>query len=229
MKKFAVIVAGGTGTRMGSAIPKQFLELLGKPVLWYTLTTFMKAYEDLEIILVIGQHHRQEALEIVSNTVSPKRVRLAVGGATRFQSVKNGMELIGPESIVFVHDAVRCLVTTSLIHRCYETAISHGNAVPAVTSIDSVRMVTGERNQAVDRNDVKLIQTPQTFPSTILKKAFEQDFETSFTDEATMVERLGIRINLVEGESTNIKITTPADLLIAKKILEDKPFHPSLT
>ena len=90
-------------------------------------------------------------------------------------------------------------------------------------------MVTGERNQAVDRNDVKLIQTPQTFPGTILKKAFDQDFDPSFTDEATMVERLGIRINLVEGESTNIKITTPADLLIAKKILEDKPFHPSLT
>lgn len=220
MKKYAVIVAGGSGTRMGSSVPKQFLNLRGKPVLWYTLNTFLAAFDDLEIILVVAADHLQTGQDILRSTNHSDRILLTTGGQSRFHSVKNGLKYIHGLSVVFVHDGVRCLLSKELIHRCYETTRKFGNAIPAIASIDSLRLETAGGNEVLNRDKVKIIQTPQTFYSDILKAAFEQPFEDSFTDEASTVERLGQKIHLVEGESTNIKITNSMDLLLAEKILE---------
>lgn len=224
MKKYAVIVAGGSGHRMGTAVPKQFLELQGRPVLWYTLTAFLDAFPDMEIILVLPQAHLQTGLGIIQTTHSPNRIWITEGGETRFHSVKNGLGHIQQHSIVFVHDGVRCLLTPELIRRCYDAALEKGNAIPAIHAVDTIRIETVGGNELVDRQKIRIIQTPQTFYSDIIKAAFEQDYEEFFTDEANVVERLGVKIHLVEGEPTNIKITRPIDILIAEKILEERAF-----
>ena len=225
MTKYAIIVAGGSGTRMGSSIPKQFLPIAGKPVLWHTVNTFLRSYEDMRIVLVLPKEHMQ----LASNLVKAEKwnlITLVEGGDTRFHSVLNGLAHVEKNGIVFVHDGVRCLLTTELIHRCFEAAVARGNAVPAVKCVDSLRMQTAEGNRVIDRDHVWAIQTPQTFESDILLQAFQQKYEESFTDEATVVERLGIKINLVEGETNNIKITKPLDLLLAEAIL-NKLLHQS--
>jgi 2-C-methyl-D-erythritol 4-phosphate cytidylyltransferase len=220
MKKYAVIVAGGTGTRMGSAIPKQFLLLHGKPVLYYTLHTFLQAYEDLHVILVLPEEYTGAGQEIIDAWFDYSRITITAGGRTRFHSVQNGLQLVQEESIVFVHDAVRCLLTIDLIQRCYEAALDYGAAVPVIDSKDSVRLVTGDGNAAVERSQVKLVQTPQTFHSKILLPAFEIDYKDKFTDEATVVEAFGIKVQLIQGEESNIKITQPIDLQIAAQLLQ---------
>ncbi|MGN6419107.1 MAG: 2-C-methyl-D-erythritol 4-phosphate cytidylyltransferase [Pseudobacter sp.] len=222
MKKFAVIVAGGSGLRMGTQLPKQFLPLRDKPVLWYTLTAFLEAFDDLTIILVLPEAHLQTGHEILRSTYAPDRIWMTTGGETRFHSVKNGLDHIHQQSIVFVHDGVRCLLTPDLIRRCFNMAQERGNAIPAVTAVDSIRIENFNGNTAVDRNKIKIIQTPQTFYSDLIKAAFEQEYDESFTDEASVVERLGVKIHLLEGEPTNIKITRPLDILIAEKILEER-------
>jgi 2-C-methyl-D-erythritol 4-phosphate cytidylyltransferase len=224
MKKYAVIVAGGSGLRMGTPVPKQFLPLRGKPAIWYTLTAFLNAFDDLEIIMVLPEAHIKTGQEILRSTHSPDRIWMTVGGETRFHSVKNGLSHIQQHSIVFVHDGVRCLLTPDLIRRCNSKAQESGNAIPAISATDSIRIETIGGNEMVDRNKVRIIQTPQTFYSDVIKAAFEQDYEETFTDEASVVERLGVKINLIEGESTNIKITYPIDVLIAEKILEEREF-----
>jgi len=222
MKKYAVIVAGGSGLRMGTSIPKQFLPLHGKPLLVYTLNTFLETYKDLEVILVLPEQHTQTGKEIVQQCVDASRVWITVGGVTRFHSVKNGLEHIRQHSIVFVHDAVRCLVTSALIRRCYETALENGNAIPAIGAVDTIRIQHFNRNEQIDRSKVRIIQTPQTFFSEIIKAAFDLEYEESFTDEASVVEKLGVNIVLVDGEDSNIKITRPVDMLIAEKIIEER-------
>ncbi|RYY55269.1 MAG: 2-C-methyl-D-erythritol 4-phosphate cytidylyltransferase [Chitinophagaceae bacterium] len=222
MKKYAVIVAGGTGTRMGSPLPKQFLMLNDKPVLYYTIQAFLDSYKDLEIVLVLPVDHTDMAQEIIDGYFDKDRIRLTAGGDTRFQSVKNGLALIEDESIIFVHDGVRCLVSRDLIHRCYEQAVELGTAVPAVVSKDSVRFIMEDGNQVLDRQKVMMVQTPQTFHSKILIPAYQIDYKDKFTDEATVVEAFGLKIALVEGEETNIKITKPVDLLLAEKLLEGR-------
>jgi 2-C-methyl-D-erythritol 4-phosphate cytidylyltransferase len=219
MRKFAIIAAGGSGSRMNTQTPKQFLLLAGRPVLWYTITTFLDAYPDLEIILVLPVNHFQEGEALVQSFDSPGRIHLVIGGDTRFHSVKKGLEFIVDPSIVFVHDGVRCLVTKTLIQRCYENTLLNGNAVPAVSSVDSMRLEKDGSNSSLDRARVKIIQTPQTFRSELIKKAFEQEYSESFTDEASVVERLDVKINLVQGEELNIKITHPADFAAAEKII----------
>jgi 2-C-methyl-D-erythritol 4-phosphate cytidylyltransferase len=220
MKKYAVIVAGGTGTRMGADIPKQFMLLKGKPVLYYTLHTFLKAYSDLQLILVLPLAYMDLGNEIIDAYFDKKRIQVIAGGETRFQSVKNGLSLIQEESIIFVHDGVRCLVSVDLIKRCYKAAIETGNAVPAVSCNDSVRLIIPDGNRLLERNNIRLIQTPQTFHSKILIPAYTIDYKERFTDEANVVEAFGMPINLIEGEETNIKITRPLDLYMAEKIME---------
>jgi 2-C-methyl-D-erythritol 4-phosphate cytidylyltransferase len=220
LEKYAVIVAGGAGLRMGQAIPKQFLLLKGKPLLWYSLESFLKAYGDLEIILVLAEGYGKTGQEIIDATSDPDRIRITSGGATRFHSVKNGLELVNKPSIVFIHDGVRCLLSTALIHRCYDMALANGNAIPAIKAIDSMRVETALGNKILDRNKVKLIQTPQTFRSELIRAAYEQDYSDGFTDDASVVEQLGISIHLVEGEEENMKMTRPIDLLIMEQILE---------
>jgi 2-C-methyl-D-erythritol 4-phosphate cytidylyltransferase len=222
MKKIAVIVAGGSGSRMNNAVPKQFLLLDGKPVLYYTLRTFLDAYPDMEIILVLPEEHVASGQEIIDAFFDYERIQITVGGRTRFHSVQNGLKLVEEESIVFVHDAVRCLATTSLVQRCYEAAAENGSAIPVIDSRDSIRVLTAEGNEALERSTVKLVQTPQTFHSKILLPAFNIDYKDRFTDEATVVEAFGMKVQLVEGEVSNIKITQPSDLILAEILLKEK-------
>ena len=219
MNKYAIIVAGGTGTRMGAALPKQFLLLKDKPVLYYTLKVFLESYDDLQIILVVPIKYTNMGQEIIDAYFDKSRIRITAGGDTRFQSVKNGLALIKQEAIIFVHDGVRCLLSKELIHRCYAIAVETGTAIPAIVSKDSIRLLTAEGNIVYDRNKVMTVQTPQTFQSNILLPAFQVEFEDKFTDEATVVEAFGMKVSLVEGEENNIKITRPIDLLIAESIV----------
>jgi len=222
MKKYAIIVAGGNGTRMGTTMPKQFLLLQQKPLLWYTLDTFLHAFDDIRIILVLPKENKEEGVKIIQTLNAAARVTIAEGGVTRFHSVQNGLALVTEPSVIFVHDGVRCLVTKDLIHRCYEQAVNKGSAIPVVTATDSIRIMEDEDHYVVNRNNVRIIQTPQTFRSHLLLPAFEQPYDESFTDEATVVEASGETVYLVEGEYDNIKITRPVDLLIAEKILSER-------
>lgn len=219
MKKYAVIVAAGTGSRMKSDVPKQFMLLKNKPVLFYAVDTFLKAYVDLEVILVLPTEHMAKGQEIIDGFFDSKRIRICEGGRTRFQSVKNGLSLIEVESIIFVHDGVRCMLTSDLIHRCYTAVEEFGTAVPVVNCKESVRIITEEGNEPLDRDLVKVVQTPQAFHSRILLPAFQIDYKEKFTDEATVVEAYGLKIHLVEGEENNIKITQPSDLLFAESLI----------
>lgn len=221
MKKYAVIVAGGSGKRMGSVLPKQFLLLKGKPVLYYTVQLFIKTFADIQIILVLPQEHLELGKEIVDGYFSDQQIQLTAGGETRFHSVQNGLKLVTEESIIFVHDGVRCLAGKELLTRCYETALEMGSAVPAIECRDSVRVITADGNEVADRRKMRLIQTPQVFHSKILLPAFAIDYKERFTDEATVVEAFGLKVILVEGQDTNIKITNPVDLAVAEKIMED--------
>lgn len=219
MKKIAVIVAGGSGTRMNNAVPKQFLLLNGRPVLYYTLQTFLQSYADMQVILVLPEEHVAAGQEIIDAFFDYNRIQITVGGRTRFHSVQNGLAMIQEESIVFVHDAVRCLLSTALVSRCYDAAMEFGSAIPVTDAKDSIRMITGDDNMALERASIKIVQTPQTFHSKILLPAFNIDYKDKFTDEATVVEAFGLKVHLVEGEDTNIKITMPADLLLAEQII----------
>lgn len=221
MKKIAVIVAGGTGTRMNNTTPKQFLSLQGKPVLYYTINSFLQAYPDLDIILVLPEEHVAAGQEIIDAFFDYNRIKITIGGRTRFHSVQNGLQLITEECIVFVHDAVRCLVSIDLIQRCYHAAMESGSAIPVIDSKDSVRLATAEGNEALDRSAIKLVQTPQTFHSKILLPAFNIDYKDKFTDEATVVEAFGLKVQLVQGEENNFKITRPVDLVLAEELLAE--------
>jgi 2-C-methyl-D-erythritol 4-phosphate cytidylyltransferase len=219
MKKYAIIVAGGMGSRMKVNMPKQFLHLKNKPILFYTLDIFLKSFEELQIILVLPQDYIEAGQEIIYEYFNKDRIKITVGGSTRFQSVKNGLQLITEDSVVFVHDGVRCLLSVDLIHRCYQSAVEFGSAIPVINSKDSVRLVLEQGNEALERDRVKLVQTPQTFQSKILLPAFAVDYQDKFTDEATVVEAFGMKVHLVEGEEQNIKITQPIDLLLAEGII----------
>ena len=222
IRKYAIIVAAGSGIRMGSSIPKQFLPLRGKPLLWYSVRAFLDVFEDIEVILVLPEGYMQDGRQIAESFPGPERIYLTVGGKSRFHSVKNGLAFIKQPGVVFVHDGVRCLVSGDLIYRCYAAALDLGNAVPALSLSDSIRIETTEGSALMDREKVKIIQTPQSFRSELLLRAFDQDYQQSFTDESSVVEKLGIKIHLIEGESSNIKITIPTDLMIAEKLLESR-------
>ena len=222
MQTYAVIVAGGAGKRMGSVLPKQFLLLKGQTILWHSINSFLNAFNDIHIIVVLPKEHFKEGEEIIKTFgKASKKIGVILGGETRYQSVQQGLKLVANGSIVFVHDAVRCLITKDLIKRCYEQTLELGSAIPAISAIDSIRLAEKNNGSKVlDRNNVKIIQTPQTFLSNHLLEAFEQPFQEHFTDEATVVEAFGNPVFLCEGEKNNIKITTPIDLIVAEKLLE---------
>jgi 2-C-methyl-D-erythritol 4-phosphate cytidylyltransferase len=218
MKKTAIIVAGGTGQRMGTTLPKQFLAIEGKSILLHTIDQFISAFSDINFVIVLPADYIHEGENIIASSGLSQSFLFVAGGDTRFQSVKNGLAQADPASIVFVHDAVRCLLTPDLIQRCYQQAVEKGSAIPAVSSTDTVRIIEGTKHHVVDRANVMMIQTPQTFNAAILKKAFEQVYQPSFTDEANVLEASGKEVYLIEGEYENIKITRPLDLAIAEYI-----------
>ncbi len=219
MKKFVVIVAGGNGSRMNNAVPKQFLLLNGKPLLYYSIEVFLRAFEDIKVILVLPEEHVAAGQEIIDAFFDYSKVQICIGGRSRFHSVQNGLQLVDENSIVFVHDAVRCMITTDLIKRCYDAVLEFGSAVPVISSKDSIRILTDDGNEALDRNCIQLVQTPQTFYSKILLPAFNIDFKDKFTDEATVVEAFGLKIHLIAGEENNFKITYPVDLELAEILM----------
>ena len=217
ISKLAVIVAGGSGMRMGNELPKQFLLLDGKPVLLYAIDTFLSTYHDIKINLVLPKHYFDYTRELLNSFGYPTSIQFIEGGATRFQSVKNGISNASADDIIFVHDAVRCLISKPLIERCFEKAYSSGSAIPVIPIRDSMRRVALDgSSELVSRADVYSVQTPQTFQASILIPAFQVDYLDKFTDEATVVEHAGTPIHTVEGEEQNIKITYPDDLLYAK-------------
>ena len=218
-KKIAIIVAGGTGQRMGSVVPKQFLEIEHKAILLHTIDQFITAFSDIELVIVLPEVYIGEGKKIIEKNKFKNNFHFVAGGETRFQSVKNGLSKVSQSAIVFVHDAVRCLLTPALVQRCYQQAVEKGSAIPAVSATDTIRIMEGEKHHLINREDVMLIQTPQTFQSEILLKAFEQNYQATFTDEANVVEASGVPVFLVEGEFENIKITRPLDMAIANYIL----------
>ncbi len=219
MKKTAIIVAGGTGQRMGTTLPKQFLAIEGKSILLHTIGQFATAFADINFIIVLPADYIQDGKALITSCGLSQSFQFVAGGDTRFQSVKNGLAQADPASVVFVHDAVRCLLTPDLIQRCYQQAVEKGSAIPAVSSTDTIRILEGNQHHVVDRANVMMIQTPQTFNAALLKKAFEQAYQPSFTDEANVLEASGKEVYLIEGEYENIKITRPLDLAIAEYIL----------
>lgn len=221
MKKYAVLVAGGSGSRMKSDLPKQFILLKNKPLLVYTIESFLQADADINIILVLPEQHLQTGKDIVTQYFNGKEIIITSGGTTRFHSVKNGLMQINEEGIVLVHDAVRSLVSVDLIQRCITETIAKRAVIPAISSKDSVRILDGEKNKSISRDTVMLVQTPQTFFSEELKKAFEVEYNDSFTDEASVMEAAGFQIHIITGDENNIKITHPIDLIIAEKILDN--------
>ncbi|MEJ7611568.1 MAG: 2-C-methyl-D-erythritol 4-phosphate cytidylyltransferase [Ferruginibacter sp.] len=217
MRKYVIIPAGGSGNRMNNALPKQFMLLKGKPVLYYAIKSFLEALHDAHIILVLPEEHVAAGQEIIDAFFGYERIKIVIGGRTRFHSVQIGLEEVEDEdSVIFVHDAVRPFASHALIERCFKEVCQTGSAVPVIECRDSVRLLTAEGNEAIDRKMVKLVQTPQAFHGKILLPAYRIDYKDKFTDEATVAEAFGIRVNLVEGDEKNIKITRPADILIAE-------------
>ncbi len=219
---YAVIVAGGQGTRMGAAIPKQFLEIRGKPVLYYTLKAFTDAFPQLNIILVLPQNQFSYLQMVLQHFPERIDISLVAGGQSRFQSVRNGLQQVPPDAIVMVHDGVRPLASTSLLQKCAEQAADLGSAIPAVQVQDSIRTIKEDRSFPVDRSQLRSIQTPQAFKASILLPAFKQEESPAFTDEATVVEASGEVVHLIEGERSNLKITTPEDLVLAEALLKSR-------
>ena len=219
MKKFAIIVAGGSGNRMGSNIPKQFLELSGKPVLMHTMQSFCDYDPSCELILVIPEQHQQYWAALCLKHSFTVAHQVVAGGQTRFHSVQNGLKCIEGEGIVFIHDGVRPLVSHQTIERCSHMAQKNGNAIPVLTVNNSLRKKKGSQSVSVDRTLYLSVQTPQTFRCDQILKAYEQDYDPSFTDDASVAEKAGFPIFMVEGNRENIKITTPTDLIFAEAIL----------
>lgn len=216
MKKYALIVAGGKGLRMGAELPKQFLPLGdGKPVLMYTLEAFHSYDPQIEIILVLPE----EQQSFWNNLCKERRFTLphiiASGGETRFHSVRNGLACIKEEGLVGVHDGVRPFVSTEVIARCYAAAATNKAAIPVVEIVETMRYLTPPTSKTVNRNEYRLVQTPQVFDVSLLKEAYSQQYTPLFTDDASVVEAMGIAVTLVQGNRENIKITTPFDLKIA--------------
>jgi 2-C-methyl-D-erythritol 4-phosphate cytidylyltransferase len=219
-KRYVIIVAGGNGTRVNTPVPKQFLKLDGKPVIMHTINKFIETDASIEVILVISQDHMQTWETLCKEHEFHKPVKIANSGESRFHSVKNGLALVTEDSIVGIHDAVRPMVTSKTIIAAYKAAEMYGSAIPAIPISDSIRQIDSTKNIALDRSRYCAIQTPQCFRSDILKKAYEQDYKYTFTDDATVVEAMGEEIRLVDGNPDNIKITSPKDLIVAEALLK---------
>lgn len=225
MKRYAIIVAGGKGSRMNTVLPKQFIDLCGRPVLMHTIDAFRSAVDDISIVLVLAEQEveRWNNLCRRHSFVSPDAI--AYAGATRFHSVLNGLSLIPSDAdgLVAVHDGVRPLVSADMIRRSFGVAESHGAAVPVIPVVDSVRRVLNDVDSiSLTRSELRAVQTPQTFSLSLLRQAYSQPFSEHFTDDASVVEASGAKVALYSGEISNIKITHPIDLLIAQYYIDNQ-------
>lgn len=221
MQHYVIIVAGGVGSRMKSDRPKQFLDLNGLPVIVHTINAFLRYNPSIQIIIVVHKNYRSHLEGIIQKfELALASITITLGGETRFDSVKNGLKAITvTEGLVGIHDAARPLVSTETIKVCFETAQEKGNAIPCVPVNESMRKISNNINQAVNRNEYRIIQTPQCFRLSQLLPAFETAYSSAFTDDATVLEAAGGQIHLVEGNNENIKITSPQDLVLAQALL----------
>ena len=215
-----IIVAGGSGRRMGTTRPKQFAFVGGEPILVRTINTFAKALPHAQIVVVLP-HEQVGYWENLRARFKVARHKVTDGGAERFHSVRNGIEaLCGAVDMIAVHDGVRPLITPQLIERVVEVAAKHGAAIPAIAPIDSLRSIDAEGSHIIDRTTIRQVQTPQIFAADILRAAYDVEYNPHFTDDGSVVEHAGFRVALCEGERGNIKITTPEDIYIAEAIIE---------
>ncbi len=222
-KRYAIIVAGGSGKRFGSEMPKQFLPLDGKPVLMRTIEKFDQA--GAAIVVVLPVEHQEMWMSMCKDGNFAVSHTIADGGKTRFESVKNGIaaiEHLADGNLVAVHDGVRPLASVELINRCYDTAQETGSAIPVVNPSDSIRQVMDDgTSQQLLRSSLRAVQTPQTFKAELLRGAYDVEESPLFTDDASVIEAIGHKVALVEGEIANIKITTPIDMVIATELLKN--------
>ncbi len=219
MKKASIIVAGGSGQRMNTLVPKQFLPLKGKPVLMHTIEQFYTYDNEMRIVLVLPESQLEYWNTLCKEHAFSIAHTVVHGGSTRFYSVQNGLALVGDADFVAVHDGVRPLVSQATIQGCFETAIQHETAVPVIDLIDSIREVSEHGNSAKDRTKFKSVQTPQVFSTELLNCAYQQAYSDLFTDDASVVEALGHDITLAAGNRENIKITTEIDMIIAEVLI----------
>ena len=222
MEKYVIIVAGGSGKRMGGEMPKQFLLVAGKPILMHTVEAFARADEGFKFILVLPEAHFSTWHSLVNEYNFTIPVTLVAGGAERFFSVKNALAHVPNGALVAVHDGVRPFASKETILEAFAVAAEKGSAVPVIDEVDSLRRVQAGESQAVNRSEYKRVQTPQVFQSTILQEAYNQEFSAFFTDDASVVESIGETITLTTGNVENIKITTPHELLLAEALINDK-------
>ncbi len=221
LTEHALIVAGGKGTRIKSVLPKQFIELNGKPILLHTIEAFLRYSDKTNIILVLPEDDFEIWNDITKKFNFTYPIILQKGGETRFQSVRNGLSKIEGEGLVAIHDGVRPLVSEDIIGASFRLAAVHQSAVAAVRLKESIRMTDQDNTKAVDRSKFRLIQTPQTFDLQLIKKAYEIKEDASLTDDASVAEKAGHIISLFEGSYENIKITTQEDLIVAKALMEN--------
>ncbi|MGK7396255.1 MAG: 2-C-methyl-D-erythritol 4-phosphate cytidylyltransferase [Candidatus Cyclobacteriaceae bacterium M3_2C_046] len=219
--QYALIVAGGKGTRMGLELPKQYIKVGKLPILMHTINAFYQYSNDIRIILVLPESDLNTWKELCRQFHFNIPVILQKGGKSRFQSVKNGLGCISTSGLVAIHDGVRPFIRKDLIAASFNIASLHGNAVAAVRLKESIRIIDKDGTQAIDRSRFRLIQTPQTFRVNLIKSAYETEEDQSLTDDASVLEKMGERISLFEGDYANIKITTPEDLKIAEILARD--------
>ena len=218
-KRGVIIVAGGSGRRMGGALPKQFMMLDNEPILARSINRMHEALPAAEIVVVLPEEH-VELWKNIAARFDVARHKIALGGKERFHSVKNGLAALSDEvAIVGIHDAVRPLASKKLIIKLFLEAEYNTAVIPVVAPIDSYRIVEGDNSRIIDRSALRMVQTPQLFQAEALRKAYEQPFSSTFTDDASVMEAAGHKVTLVEGERENIKITTPSDMLIAEAII----------
>lgn len=214
-----IIVAGGSGTRMGSEVPKQFIEVKQKPILMHTIEAFYNLNHQAELIVVIPESQHKFWQTLIQKHNFRIAHKVVAGGKERYYSVKNGLAAVEKKGLVAVHDGVRPLVSAETIKKCIDGAVKFDAAIPVVPATESIRKVDGDKSEAVDRSKYLMVQTPQVFSYDLIQKAYSQDFSPLFTDDASMVENLGCAIHIVEGNVENIKITRPIDLKIAEVLL----------
>ncbi|MDI1354310.1 MAG: 2-C-methyl-D-erythritol 4-phosphate cytidylyltransferase [bacterium] len=226
-QEFVIIVAGGIGSRMKSDRPKQFLDLNGEPIIIRTIKCFLKYNPQIQIVICVHKNYKAHLEGIIEKSgIEAQNIQITFGGETRFASVKNGLQLISdPDAVVGIHDAARPFVSQQTIALCYETAALKGSAVPCIAVHESMRKISNNINNSVNRHEYKIIQTPQCFLTSKIKNAFDREYSSVFTDDATVLESSGETIVLVEGNEENIKITSPHDFLLASAMVS----HPNLT
>jgi 2-C-methyl-D-erythritol 4-phosphate cytidylyltransferase len=221
LKNVVVIVAGGSGKRMGFEVPKQFIKLAGKPILMHTIDKFYRFDPKIHIVLVLPFDHIETWNRLCSEYRFTIAHEIVPGGKERFFSVKNGLEKIDNKSLVAIHDGVRPLVGDEVIVNAFQAAEIHGGVIPVIPPSESIRKKDGNSGFPVNRDQFVLVQTPQVFKSDLIKKAYQIPFQEKFTDDATVYETAGHTIHLVEGNIENIKVTRPADLIFAESIIND--------